>query len=346
MKVAIITDQHFGARKNSKLFHDYFLKFYNDVFFPTLEEEGITTVVDMGDTFDSRKGIDFSALSWAKNNYYDRLQEMGVKVHTIVGNHTAYYKNTNEVNAVDLLLREYDNVTVYSDPTEVMLGQLPTLFIPWINQENEEKSLKLIQKTSCKCAMGHLELQGFRVNKQIVMEHGLESKLFGKFTRVYSGHYHTRSDDGTVFYLGNPYEMFWNDVNDTRGFHIFDTETITHTPVNNPYRLFYNIYYEDTNCQTFDTREYENKIVRVIVRKKSDTKKFEKFIDKLYSSNIAELKVVENFVIQESEEFEAFESEDTLSILNRYIEEAEISLDKSIVQKMIQEIYQEACELV
>jgi len=346
MKVAIITDQHFGARKNSKLFHDYFLKFYNDVFFPTLEEEGIATVVDMGDTFDSRKGIDFSALSWAKNNYYDRLQEMGVKVHTIVGNHTAYYKNTNEVNAVDLLLREYDNVTVYSDPTEVMLGQLPTLFIPWINQENEEKSLKLIQKTSCKCAMGHLELQGFRVNKQIVMEHGLESKLFGKFTRVYSGHYHTRSDDGTVFYLGNPYEMFWNDVNDTRGFHIFDTETITHTPVNNPYRLFYNIYYEDTNCQTFDTREYENKIVRVIVRKKSDTKKFEKFIDKLYSSNIAELKVVENFVIQESEEFEAFESEDTLSILNRYIEEAEISLDKSIVQKMIQEIYQEACELV
>jgi len=346
MKVAIITDQHFGARKNSKLFHDYFLRFYNDIFFPTLEKEGITTVVDMGDTFDSRKGIDFSALSWAKNNYYDRLQEMGVKVHTIVGNHTAYYKNTNEVNAVDLLLREYDNVTVYSKPTEVVLGKLPILFIPWINQENEEETLKLIQKTSCKCAMGHLELQGFRVNKQIVMEHGLESKLFGKFTRVYSGHYHTRSDNGTVFYLGNPYEMFWNDVNDTRGFHIFDTNTITHTSVNNPHRLFYNIYYEDTNYQTFDTREYENKIVRVIVRKKSDTKKFEKFIDKLYGANIAELKVVENFVIQESEEFEAFESEDTLSILNRYIEEAEVSLDKSMIQKMIQEIYQEACELV
>ena len=346
MKVAIITDQHFGARKNSKLFHDYFLKFYNDVFFPTLKKEGITTVVDMGDTFDSRKGIDFSALSWAKNNYYDRLQEMGVKVHTIVGNHTAYYKNTNEVNAVDLLLREYDNVTVYSEPTEVKLGNLKTLFIPWINQENEENTLKLIQKTSCKCAMGHLELQGFRVNKQIVMEHGLESKLFDKFKRVYSGHYHTRSNNGTVFYLGNPYEMFWNDVNDTRGFHIFDTETVTHEPINNPYRLFYNIYYEDTNYQTFDTREYENKIVRVIVRKKSDTKKFEKFIDKLYGANIAELKVVENFVIQESEEFEAFESEDTLSILNRYIEEAEVSLDKSTIQKMIQEIYQEACELV
>jgi len=346
MKVAIITDQHFGARKNSKLFHDYFLKFYNNVFFPTLEEQGITTIVDMGDTFDSRKGIDFSALSWAKDNYYDRLKEMGIKVHTIVGNHTAYYKNTNNVNAVDLLLREYDNVTVYSEPTEVILGKLPTLFIPWINQENEESTLKLIQKTTCPCAMGHLELHGFRVNRQIIMEHGLDSKLFEKFKRVFSGHYHTRSTNGTVFYLGNPYEIYWTDVGDTRGFTIFDTETLEHTPVDNPYKMFHNIYYEDTNYQTFDTREYENKIVKIIVRKKSDTKKFEKFIDKLYSSNIAELKIIENFDIQEPQEFEAFESEDTISILNRYIEEAEISLDKSIIQKMMQEIYQEACELV
>jgi hypothetical protein len=346
MKVAIITDQHFGARKNSKLFHDYFLKFYNDVFFPTLEQYGITTVIDMGDTFDSRKGIDFSALSWAKNNYYDRLQQMGVTVHTIVGNHTAYYKNTNEVNAVDLLLREYSNVTVYSEPTEVKLDKLNVLFIPWINQENEENTLKMIQKSSSKCAMGHLELQGFRVNKQLVMEHGLESKVFDKFKLVFSGHYHTRSDNGTVFYLGNPYEMFWNDVNDERGFHLFDTETLEKIVINNPYRLFYNIYYEDTNYQTFNVKEYENKIVRVIVRKKTDIKKFEKFIDKLYASSIAELKIIENFAIQELEDFEAFESEDTLSILNRYIEEAEINLDKSLIQKMIQEIYQEACELV
>ena len=165
MKVAIITDQHFGARKNSKLFHDYFLKFYNEVFFPTLEKEGITTVIDMGDTFDSRKGIDFSALSWAKNNYYDRLRDMGVTVHTVVGNHTAYYKNTNEVNAVDLLLREYDNVIVYSEATEAKVDNLDVLFVPWINQDNEEQTLKLIDKTTCSVAMGHLELIGFRVHR-------------------------------------------------------------------------------------------------------------------------------------------------------------------------------------
>ena len=346
MKVAIITDQHFGCRKNSKLFHDYFLKFYNDVFFPYLEENGITTVIDMGDTFDSRKGIDFSALAWAKDNYYDRLKDMGVTVHTIVGNHTAYYKNTNKVNAVDLLLREYDNVYVYDTASEVTIGGLDILFIPWINKENEESTFRFIQASDCHYAMGHLELAGFRVNKQIVMDHGHESKLYSKFSKVFSGHYHTRSDDGRIYYLGNPYEMFWSDVGDRRGFTVFDTTTTEHFPVDNPYRLFYNIYYEDTNHQTFDSREYEDKIVRVIVRKKTDTKKFEKFIDKLYASNVSELKVIENFAIQESEEFEAFESEDTLSILNRYVQEAEIDLDKSKVNRMIQEIYQEACELV
>ena len=220
MKVAIITDQHFGARKNSKLFHDYFLKFYNEVFFPYLEEHGITTVVDMGDTFDSRKGIDFAALTWAKTNYYDRLRDMGVTVHTIVGNHTAYYKNTNDVNAVDLLLREYDNVIVYSEATEAYLDKLKVLFIPWINAENQENTFKSIEDTTSVCAMGHLELSGYPAHRGHFMDKGLSGELFKTFTKVFSGHYHTRSDDGRIFYLGNPYEMYWNDANDTRGFWI------------------------------------------------------------------------------------------------------------------------------
>ena len=345
MKVAIITDQHFGARKNSKLFHNYFLKFYNDVFFPTLEREGITTIIDMGDTFDSRKGIDFSALSWAKNNYYDRLCDMGVEVHTIVGNHTAYYKNTNEVNAVDLLLREYQNVIVYSEPTEVLLDKLKVLFIPWINAENFEDTVNAIKVSTSSCAMGHLELNGFRAHRGHVMEDGMDCKLFEKFNKVFSGHYHTRSDNGRIFYLGNPYEMFWNDVNDPRGFTVFDTDTLEFEQIDNPFRLFYNIYYDDTSYQVFDTTEYVGKIVEVIVRKKTEPKKFEKFIDKLYSCGIQDLKIVENFSVQENEEFEVEESENTISILNRYIDEAEFDCDSTIIKGILQKVYSQACEV-
>ena len=347
MKIAIITDQHFGARKNSKLFHDYFLKYYNDIFFPTLEKEGITTVIDMGDTFDIRKSIDFSALQWAKDNYFDRLENMGITLHSIVGNHTAYYKNTNEVNAVDLLLREYDNVKTYSEVTSIEVGGCNVLLVPWINKENEKMSIGLINKSQAPVCMGHLELNGFRATPGHMMEHGMQWDVFKKFKKTYSGHYHCRSNQDNIYYLGNPYEMFWNDVDDVnRGFHLFDTETLEHTPVNNPYRIHHIVYYSDTDYQLFDARQLENKIVKVVVRNKSDTKKFEKFIDKLYNANVAELKIVENFMLQEAEDFEAFESEDTLSILNRYIEDSEINLDKSIIQRMIQEVYQEACEMI
>ena len=347
MKIAIITDQHFGCRKNSKLFHDYFLKFYNNVFFPTLEKEGITTVINMGDTFDSRKGIDFAALTWAKDNYFDRLKEMGVTVHTIVGNHDIYYKNTNDVNAIDLLLREYDNIPIYEETTPIEVGGLSILLVPWINSENREKSVAMINKSNSPVCMGHLELNGFRATPGHMMEHGMEWDIFKKFKKTFSGHYHCRSNQDNIYYLGNPYEMFWNDVNDeNRGFHLFDTETLEHTPINNPYRLHHVIYYNDHDYQLFDARELENKIVKVVVRKKSDRVKFEKFIDKLYNSNVAELKVVENFILHDVENFEAFESENTLSILNRYIEESQVDLDKSRIQKMIQDAYQEACEMV
>lgn len=263
----------------------------------------------------------------------------------IIGNHDTYYKNTNSVNSPNLLLQTYNNVKTYSKPTEVNVGGLDILFLPWINQENETDTFKLVQKTKCSCVMGHLEFQGFRVNRQLVMEHGLDSTIFQKFDRVYSGHYHTRSNIGNIFYLGNPYEIYWTDVNDTRGFHIFDTETLEHVSIDNPYKLFHNIYYEDTPYQTFNSSQYQNKIVKVIVRKKSKQKDFEKFLDKLYESGIQELKIIENFDVQNVEDFKIDEEENTISILNRYIDECEIQYDKSIVKGIFQSIYRQACEV-
>ncbi len=343
MKVAILTDTHYGAKKGSKHLHDYFELFYKNVFFPALEENNVETVIHMGDAFDSRKSIDYQSLEWAKRVVFNPLKKY--EVHMIVGNHDTYYKNTNSVNSPELLLQTYSNIRTYSDPTEVNIGGLKILFLPWINQENEERTFKLIEKTTCRCAMGHLECQGFRVNRQLVMEHGLESQLFEKFERVFSGHYHTRSTNGTIFYLGNPYEMYWTDVNDTRGFHIFDTETLEHTPINNPYKLFYNIYYEDTPYQLFDATEYQNKIVKVIVRKKSKPKDFEKFIDKFYNVGVQELKIIENFEIQESEDFKVDEDENTLSVLNRYIDDSEFNCDKNIIKTIIQDLYQQASQV-
>jgi len=343
MKVAIITDTHYGARKGSKHLHDYFELFYKNVFFPTLEDNGIDTVIHMGDAFDSRKSIDYQSLEWAKRVVFEPLKKYDV--HMIVGNHDCYYKNTNNVNSPELLLQTYPNIKTYSTVSEAEVGGLNILFIPWINAENFESTLLSIKSTSSKCAMGHLELNGFRAHRGHVMEDGMDCNVFEKFSKVFSGHYHTRSDNGRIFYLGNPYEMFWNDVNDPRGFTIFDTETLEHIQIDNPYKLFYNIYYEDTPHQMFDASEYENKIVKIIVRKKSSPKNFEKFIDKLYSAGVQDLKIIENFNIEVSEDFEISEEENTISILHRYVEESELELDKVKVISILQDIYRQACEV-
>lgn len=343
MKIGILSDSHFGAKKGSKYLHDYFELFYKNVFFPALEEYGVESVIHMGDAFDSRKSIDYQSLQWAKRVVFDPLQKYDV--HMIIGNHDCYYKNTNSVNSPELLLEDYSNITKYSSPKVANIGGLEIAMIPWICSENYDETLRVIDKTTAKIAMGHLELNGFRAHRGHTMETGMESKVFSKFKKVFSGHFHTRSDDGHIFYLGNPYEMFWNDVNDTRGFHIFDTETLEHTPVNNPYKLFYNLYYEDTPHQMVNFTEYQNKIVKVIVRKKSNPKSFEKFVDKLYNSGIQDLKIVENFQIEESEEFNIDEDENTLSILNRYIEESETVFDKKVINSILEEVYRKACEV-
>lgn len=346
MKIALITDTHYGARKSSKTFHDFFQKFYDNVFFPTLEERGIKTVIHLGDAFDSRKTIDFWALDWAKKNVYDKFRDLGVELYNIVGNHDAYYKNTNDVNSINSLLTEYKNVVKVTEPKEYKVADLDILLVPWICQDNHDQTFDVVKKSKAKVVMGHLELNGFQSHRGHVMDHGMDPSSFDKFDLVFSGHYHTRSNDGKIFYIGNPYQMFWNDVDDKRGFHIFDTETYEMEFIENPYTMFERIYYEDSNYKTFNSSFLKDKIVKVVVRKKSDQLQFEKFIDKIIKTGCVDIKIVENFAINDDEvNLSQDECEDTLTILNKYIDDSDFDLDKDIVKQLMKEVYQEACEL-
>ena len=346
MKVAIITDQHFGFKKGSKLYLDYFQKFYDEVFFPTIKKHKITTVLDLGDTFDNRKGCDLFSLDWAKRNYFDPLQQQGINLVSIVGNHTAYYKNTNDINTNDLLLREYDNITIFSECTELEVGGLPILFIPWINQENSERTYKMIKESKAKVAMGHLELNGFIATHGHVMDVGADFECYDKFTHVFSGHYHTRSSNGKIYYLGSPYEMFWNDVNDKRGFHIYDTETLKLKTINNPNALYKIINYNDTPRQLFKFSDYNGKIVKVVVRQKTSEKEYDMFMDSLMKANPSDVKVVERTddLVFGGDIVE--QTEDTITLLDKYVDDLETNLNKSRIKGIIKKIYQEACEVI
>ena len=91
MKAAIITDTHFGARNDSKVFLQYFGKFYKNVFFPYLEEHGIKTIFHLGDIVDRRKFINYVTLREFKDIFVQPCIDRGIKVHAIVGNHDIPY---------------------------------------------------------------------------------------------------------------------------------------------------------------------------------------------------------------------------------------------------------------
>ena len=346
MKVAIITDQHFGFKKGSKIWLDYFQKFYDEVFFPTLKKEGIDTILDLGDTFDNRKGVDLRSLDWAKSNYFDIIRDNGMKMISIVGNHTAFYKDTNDINTIDLMLREYDNIRIVEECEEITVGGLPILFIPWINSENDAKTYQMIKDSKCRVAMGHLELNGFVATHGHVMDVGADFECYNKFKHVFSGHYHTRSNNGSIYYLGNPYEMFWNDVNDKRGFHIYDTDTLKLKTINNPYAMYKIIHYANTPRQMTNFEQYRDKIVKVVVREKDDDKAYDMFMQSLSKVNPYDIKVVERTVNMLAPDEDIAQSEDTMTLLNTYIDDLSTDLNKSKIKDILRETYQQACEVL
>lgn len=345
MKVAIITDQHFGMRKGSQIFHDYMKQFYDEVFFPALDKYKIKTVIDLGDTFDNRKSIDFWSLDWAKENYYSELATRDITVYTVVGNHTSYYKNTLDLNAVNLLLSEYPNIVQITRPETITVGGLPICFVPWICVDNETETFEEINNTKATVAMGHLELSGFEAHVGYYMDHGMSRDVFSKFKKVFSGHFHHRSNSDNIYYLGNPYQMYWNDYGDVRGFHIFDTESTNLQFIKNPFNMFEKIFYNDetTNYATISGERYKNKFIKLIVEKKKNYYDFDMFIERLYQVGIHELKIIDN----SHEEFKAdgdIEVEGTLSFLEKYVEEIDYE-EKDNLKTLINSIYVESLQV-
>ncbi len=345
MKVAIITDQHFGMRKGSKIFHEFIGKFYEDTFFPYLRDNDIDTVLDLGDTFDNRRNIDLWSLEWAKKNYFDRLEEMGITVHTIVGNHTAYYKNTNRINTIDLLLHQYSNILTYESPQDVQIGGLGILFVPWINEENRIETEQMIKTSKSTVCMGHLELAGFEAHPGYTHINGDSVDKYKKFKKTFSGHYHTKNTKGNVTYLGNPYQIYWNDYGDKRGFHEFDTETLDLKMIKNPYTIFNKVMYDDdTYNTTEDFDEFKDQYVKIIVQEKTSYLTFDKFVEGVYHGGAHDVKIIENFDLNADED-EWVEVEDTLTTLEKYVNDLETDLSKPSIFTILKNLYTEASQV-
>ena len=347
MKVAILNDTHAGIRNSSDIFLDNAEKFYSDVFFPYLLEHNIRTIVHLGDVFDNRKFINFRALNRYRKSFLARLREHGMHMHIIPGNHDTYYKNTNELNALKELLGHYmGEVTIHMEPSVLDLQGFKFALLPWICSENHDRSMEFINTCKADWLGGHLELAGFDVMRGVQSTHGLNHKIFSRFERVLSGHFHVGSQQDNIYYLGTQMEFFWSDAGDEKGFHVLDTENRELTKVTNPHTLFSKIIYDDTKADysIYDTNHLNEKFVKIVVVNKSDLFTFDRFVDRIQNERIHDLKIAENFneFMGENVEDEAVSVEDTTELLDSYVDAVETDLDKDKLKVNMRNLLAEA----
>lgn len=283
-----------------------------------------------------------------KNYYIEPLKSF--KSWTILGNHDVYYKSTNAVNSVELLMSSATNLV--TEPTHINFDTLNMLLIPWINNENRSKIFNSIKKSNANILGGHLELAGFEMHKGHIHSEGTNIKEFSKFDLVMSGHYHHKSEKSNVNYLGCPYEMDWADYNDTKGFHIFDTETRELIFIPNTSTMFYRINYDDSNekinLENIDFSVFKNKIIKVVIKNKDDPYHFDKLISSFEKNLVYDLQIIEdhmNFDLSNLDEI-IDEAEDTLTIFKKSIKQLTSNVDKKKLNKLAFELYQESMSIL
>jgi DNA repair exonuclease SbcCD nuclease subunit len=347
-KTALLGDTHFGGKSDSVDFIEFQRKFFENQFIPYLIENNIKRVIQVGDVNDRRTYINFRSLYHSKKNFFDPLRDNGISLEILLGNHDLFYLETLEINSPELLLREYSNIIIHRNPTTLQYGIYLFDIIPWICKENVQEIDEFIKKSQSDFCLGHFSISGFSMYKGHIAEEGLNPKVFSNYKHVWTGHFHTRSTNGNITYLGTPYEITWQDCDDPRGFYVFDDEEGTIEFIKNNYTLFTKIEYNEDlfDIKEFDFNSIKDKYVKVIVTKKSNVVKFENFIQRIYESGCHDLSIDENF-----EEYsngtidEEIKINDTLSVVNSYIDSIEIETDKDTLKKLMQRLYVEAINM-
>jgi DNA repair exonuclease SbcCD nuclease subunit len=349
MRLCILGDTHFGARGDSLDFHKYFQKFYDEVFFPYLIENNIKTVFQLGDLFDRRKFINFNSLYLARKYFFDKCVEHDIQLYALVGNHDVTYKNTLEVNSPNLLLNEYGNIITYDEFHTLEFDGVQVDVVPWICDDNVDDIFQKMKNSKAQICFGHFEIAGFEMDRGNVCDTGIDKQLLSKYDVVLTGHFHHKSNNGNITYVGTPYEMTWADWNDPKGFHIFDTDTRDLTFVQNPHAMFHKISYDDgkttfEDWKSYDFEKLKDCYVKVVVLNKQNPYLFDHVVDNLYKAGIADLSIVEDFsdaLIDDDQEI-IDQAEDTMTILSKYIDNLTLDVESDKLKTLMRELYVEA----
>lgn len=350
-KIIILGDLHIGARLASTQVMEHQLTYFEEQVFPYMKKHGISTILQLGDMFDTRKFSNHLVLYNWRKRFFNFMEDNGISFVTILGNHDIFFKNTLEVNSTQLFLEQYSNITIIDNPSVYDFDGVDFLLVPWICDANRDDVDEMVRSTTAPFCAGHFEFAGFEMHPGYVVEHGDDVTQYSEFDVVFSGHYHTKTTKGNIQYVGTPYELSWSDFDDNKGFIVFDTKTHKQHYIENDKKFFVKIEYNDKDVdleyyKTFHCSESKNSYVKLVVANKTNPFQFEKILEKILSYNPLELKIIdifENFddiVIDDD-----IQSDDTPTLIENFINQVDTGLDRDKLLVSMKTLYVEAIHL-
>ena len=341
MKIALLADLHFGVKKSADYFFESQLKFFENQFFPYLDEHGIKDIFILGDVMDNRDHINVKILSNVHKLFSEKFSKYNTRI--IVGNHDSYLKTDIKINSVKIL-ESIENIHVYDEiatdkDIEEKTGKKITM-VPWV-VDVESFNNWLNSNIHGDYCFGHFELSGFSLIPGYMFKNENDpSHLLSCFDKIYTGHFHKREkkEYGTKFveYIGSPYQITRNDINTKRGFTILDVETGEEEFIENNQSIKFVRY---NYPEPIDVNEVRGNIVDVVV-KFSDTENDEAFLKYIAEIEAAgsvfspTVKIIDEN--EKSQEELVIEHKSIETVMKEYIDTLEYDDKETIYMKLLE----------
>ena len=336
MKIMMVGDLHTGIGNDDPWLHDIIKTTFRKMV-DYSKANGITTWIQSGDWFDVRKAITHSTMEFNRTVLIPMLEDAGITVYITVGNHDLHFKNKITPNSPREVLSQYDCVKVIDTATTVDFDGVYFDLIPWMCDQNKSEILNHIKTSGASYCVGHWELSGYYFYKNMKSE-GVSADFLKKYTRVFSGHFHTISDGGNVSYIGTPYTITANDENDPRGWWVFDTKTETEAFIPNDVTYHVRVVYPGES--EIDVEALRGRSVRLVATKEDNgLTKLENAIEAVAHS----LKVIRNLESTVTNETGVIEVKNALDMIYEYLDEQNLDpVESEAVKRHAKELFTEA----